>query len=268
MFLSALVERLFAHGLVTPSVASPSYACNKLTHFVPTSRSTSQGSSHQQRVLVINFPCGLLEPHYGGAWSSSMVDEDAVFLWTSRCVASRVRNARCIRAIHPLSAPRVLVSAHFSSLRASADCACAALYAVVMRCWAAASCSWLHVVHPGHAVDHVCAWFGLLRSRSRWVMSRRSACYMACPARGRVGWRRAVDDTGHEGGSSAPGEGGRGRGVAVGGRGAGSLRPRGRSRRARSTFCVSHDVCTNETVSMSYETENVHSLPTAAPAHP
>ena len=101
-----------------------------------------------------------------------------------RCV---VRPQYTLHSRHPIHcAPRVLVSAHFSSLRASADCACAALYAVVRRCWAAAGCSWLHVAHPGHAVDHVCAWFSLLRSRSRRVMSRRSACYMACPARGRV----------------------------------------------------------------------------------
>ena len=242
MLLLALVERLLAHGLVTPSVASLSSVCVKLTHFVPASRSTSQGSSHQQRVLVINFPCGLLEPHYGAAWSSSMVDEDAVFLWMSRCVASRARNARCIRGIPSTlrpSCPRL--RSLFVCVPRPRLCVCSPLcrgQAMLggrwqqlaargppwPRCGPCVCVVWLvAVVQPPGDVETVSMLHGMSGQR---------------PCR----WRRAVDDTGHEGGSSAPGEGGRGRGVAVGGRGAGSLRPRGRSRRARSTFCVSHDV--------------------------
>ena len=180
----------------------------------------------------------LLEPHYGTAWSSSMVDEDAVFLWTSRCVASRVRNARCIRAIlstFRLSCPRLrslFVSACLGRL-----CVCSPLcrrQAMLggrwlqlaargppwPRCGPCVCVVWLvAVVQPPGDVETVSMLHGMSGQR---------------PCR----WRRAVDDTGHEGGSSAPGEGGRGRGVADGGRGAGSLRPRGRSRRVRSTLCV------------------------------
>ena len=153
------------------------------------------------------------------------------------------------------------------SLRASADCACAALYAVVRRCWAAAGCSWLHVVHPGHAVDHVCAWFGLLRSRSRRVMSRRSACYMACPARGRVdgGARSTIPATRAAVAPLARAA------AAVARRLVGAVPAAcglGVARDVRVRLFVCRMMCTNETVSMSYETENVHSLPTAAPAHP